>query len=140
MENATDEECCRCDEGWCIKEQIGHLTDLESLWWQRLEDYKEGKQTLSAADMDNRKTKEASHKETPLHELLHNFRIERQMILDSIYHFDAAMLERTALHPRLQIPMRVIDALFFVAEHDDHHISTISFLLRVENVQPTSHL
>lgn len=134
LEDATDQQCCRCDSGWCIKEQIGHLTDLESLWWQRLEDFKEGKDTLTAADMTNRKTQEAKHKETPLEELIHNFRIERMMILDAIYHFDADTLERTSLHPRLQIPMRLVDSLFFVAEHDDHHLSTISLLLRVETV------
>jgi|SRR5271169_3406603 len=30
---------------------------------------------------------------------------------------------RTALHPRLQQPMRLLDWAYFVAEHDDHHLA-----------------
>ena len=131
LEDATDEICSRSDDGWCIKEQIGHLTDMEEIWWQRLEDFREGKEMLTAADMSNQKTYDAKHKEKTVAELLHEFRIERKMILDAVYHFDAAMLERTSVHPRLQKPMRVVDSLFFVAEHDDHHISTISMLLKI---------
>ena len=40
------------------------------------------------------------------------------------------LLERTALHPRLEKPMTVVDLFFFVAEHDDHHLAQISELLR----------
>jgi uncharacterized damage-inducible protein DinB len=131
LEHASEEATCRRDDGWCIKEQVGHLTDMEALWWKRLEDFKDGKVTLAAADMSNEKTRAAKHKERPLGDLLHDFRIERTMILDSIYHFDAEMLSRTAIHPRLKTPMRVVDSLYFVAEHDDHHICTISMLLRL---------
>jgi len=40
-------------------------------------------------------------------------------------------LERTARHPRLGTPMRLIDIAFFTAEHDDHHLSRITELMRV---------
>jgi hypothetical protein len=30
---------------------------------------------------------------------------------------------RTLLRPRLKTPMRLVDHLFFVAEHDDHHLA-----------------
>jgi hypothetical protein len=29
------------------------------------------------------------------------------------------------LHPRLKQPMRLVDHLYFVAEHDDHHLARI---------------
>ena len=58
------------------------------------------------------------------------FTAERQKILELAYGFDEQMLTRTSVHPRLNQPMRLIDSLFFVAEHDDHHISAISSLLR----------
>ena len=44
----------------------------------------------------------------------------------------AAEQERTALHPRLGLPMRAVDHAFFVAEHDDHHLARITELLRAE--------
>ena len=65
-----------------------------------------------------------------LDQLMQQFVVERQKILETIYVFDEEMLARTSIHPRLNQPMRLIDSLFFVAEHDDHHIASISSLLR----------
>jgi uncharacterized damage-inducible protein DinB len=114
---------------WSIKEHVGHLIDLESLWWERLEDYKAGKPTLTAADMSNEKTNKANHNEKTITELVDEFLGERDRMLDEIYYYDESFLSKSALHPRLQQPMRVIDSLYFVAEHDDHHIATIKQLL-----------
>jgi hypothetical protein len=33
-----------------------------------------------------------------------------------------AQLFHASLHPRLKIPVRIIDLVYFVAEHDDHHL------------------
>jgi hypothetical protein len=30
----------------------------------------------------------------------------------------------SAVHPRLQTSIRIIDWIYFVAEHDDHHLAT----------------
>jgi uncharacterized damage-inducible protein DinB len=85
---------------------------------------------LTPADINNPGTKEARHNEKTLEQLLSQFTIERQEMLESVYNADTALLSRISVHPRLNIPMRFIDALYFVAEHDDHHISAISTLLR----------
>ena len=130
LKNADDKSCSRNNNGWSVKEHLGHLYDLEDLWWKRLQDFKENKAVLTAADMNNAKTKEAGHNDTSLEQLLRIFTVDRQKILELVYNFDEEMLSRTSLHPRLNQPMRVIDSLFFVAEHDDHHISHISNLLR----------
>jgi hypothetical protein len=45
--------------------------------------------------------------------------------------YDATFVERTALHPRLKMKIRVIDLAFFIAEHDDHHLARISELIRL---------
>src|SRR5688572_11544736 len=49
------------DNTWSIKENIGHLTDLEPLWQGRLQDILSGEQVLRATDLQNRKTTEANH-------------------------------------------------------------------------------
>lgn len=116
--------------GWSVKEQVGHLYDLEALWWQRFDDFRAGRPHLTVADLTNRKTTEAGHSEHSLEQLGNQFVVERQRLLEAIYPLTNAELSRTALHPRLQQPMRLIDALYFVAEHDDHHLATISTLLR----------
>lgn len=127
--NADDETCGHNEHGWSVKEHVGHLYDLEELWWKRLVDFTESRATLTAADMRNAKTNEAAHNNKSLETLLLMFATKRQQLLETVFPFDKEMLQKTALHPRLNKPMRLIDSLFFVAEHDDNHIATISNLL-----------
>ena len=128
--NADDDYCSYNADGWSVKEHVGHLYDLEELWWRRLQDFLDRKEILSPADLTNTKTKEAGHNEKTLEGLMQQFTIERQRILETIYGFDKGTLGLLSIHPRLQRPMRLIDSLYFVAEHDDHHIAVISALLR----------
>ena len=130
LSNADEEICSTVISGWSVKQHVGHLFDLEELWWKRLEDFRQNKSMLTAADLNNTKTKEADHNAQTLEYLLEIFTVERQKILEAVYTFDEEMLSRTSIHPRLQQPMRLIDSLFFVAEHDDHHIAAMSNLLR----------
>jgi uncharacterized damage-inducible protein DinB len=128
--NADDEQISYNPDGWSVKEHIGHLYDLEELWWKRLNDFHQNKAVLTAADLNNTKTKEAKHNEKTLEQLLQQFTIERQKMLETAFYLDEEMLGRISVHPRLNQPMRLIDALYFVAEHDDHHVAAISGLLR----------
>lgn len=130
LANADDEASSYNANGWSVKEHLGHLYDLEELWWKRLQDFMQNKAMLTAADLNNQKTKEAGHNEKTLEQLLQQFTVERQKILETVYGFDEEMLLRISVHPRLNQPMRLIDSLYFVAEHDDHHIAAMSTLLR----------
>ncbi|MGZ5221453.1 MAG: DinB family protein [Chitinophagaceae bacterium] len=127
---ADDEYCSHCSNGWSVKEHIGHLYDLEDLWWRRLQDFLDRKEILSPADLTNTKTNEAGHNQKTVEQLMQQFTIERQRLLETVYVFDKTTLGLTSIHPRLQQSMRLVDSLFFVAEHDDHHIAAISTLLR----------
>jgi len=111
---------------WSIKENIGHLTDLEALWDQRLDDFDRGAAVLAAADLDNRKTHDASHNARPVSDLLREFRSARERILARLDVMDREALARVGKRPRLQQDMSVVDLCFFVAEHDDHHLQTIA--------------
>jgi len=113
---------------WSIQENAGHLLDLESLWDQRLNDYDAGTKELHPADLENRKTHEAAHNDRALSEILAAFASVRGQIVDRLARMSPAELGRTALHPRLQQPMSIVDLCFFVAEHDDHHLRTIGEL------------
>ena len=46
---------------WSIKDNIGHLIDLEALLDSRLDDFLAGRETLTGADMSNAKTNAAPH-------------------------------------------------------------------------------
>jgi uncharacterized damage-inducible protein DinB len=113
---------------WSIQEQIGHLLDLDELHAGRLDDYLAGATVLRAADMKNRRTHEANHNARPIEELLRDFRYERELFVARLDGWDESLISLTALHPRLNQPMRVIDMAFFTAEHDDHHLTRMTEL------------
>ena len=114
---------------WSVKEQIGHLYDLEELWYGRIEDFLVGKETLRAADMTNAKTADANHNGKKIDELMIQFAESRNKLISKVENIKEATASITAIHPRLQKPMRLVDSLFFVAEHDDHHLAKIRELL-----------
>ena len=114
---------------WSVQEHAGHLLDLESLWLARVEDYLSGGAELTAADLRNRKTDEANHNARPVEEILREFRGARKQLVARVETTDAALFARAMLHPRLKQPMRLVDHLYFVAEHDDHHLAAIWELL-----------
>ena len=118
------------DDTWSIQENIGHLLDLEELWSGRLDDLEAGAAELREADLENRKTHEARHGERDPEDLLQDFREARMAMIARLEALPDEMLERTAQHPRLKQPMGVTDLLFFVAEHDDHHLARISEIMR----------
>jgi hypothetical protein len=116
---------------WSIQEQAGHLLDLEQLGMDRLDDFEAGRETLHAADMTNRKTHEANHNANSIENILQAFRAERMEFVRRLDGYDEAFVQRVALHPRLQMKIRVLDLAYFIAEHDDHHLSRISELIRI---------
>lgn len=115
----------RTNNKWSIQEHAGHLLDLESLWDDRVGDFLSGAAKLTTADLNNTKTNEANHNASNVTSILDQFRQKRFHLLDRVERLDAAALSRTLTHPRLQQPMRLIDHLYFVAEHDDHHLARI---------------
>jgi hypothetical protein len=119
------------DGRWSMQENAGHLLDLESLVSQRLDEYLAGNPALHAADMSNRKTYEASHNEVPVNTILTNFRTARRELVDRLESLDGEIFARSALHPRLNVQMRLVDMLFFQAEHDDYHLARISELKKL---------
>jgi uncharacterized damage-inducible protein DinB len=115
----------RRQEKWSIQEHAGHLLDLESLWRARLDEFLSGADQLSAADLKNRKTHEANHNARNIGDLLKEFRCTRLDWLRLVEGRAPQDASRTLTHPRLQKPMRLVDHLYFVAEHDDHHLARI---------------
>jgi uncharacterized damage-inducible protein DinB len=113
------------DGKWSAQEHLGHLLDLEPLWLARVEDFLSGGDTLTAADLSNRRTHEANHNARPIAELLFDFRAARQRLLDRLAELSADLYSCSLIHPRLKQPMRLVDHLFFIAEHDDHHLAIV---------------
>jgi uncharacterized damage-inducible protein DinB len=116
---------------WSIQENAGHLVDTEDLFTGRLDDYDAGRATLRAADMTNRKTFDVRHNDRPLEAILQDFRRERGALVARLERLAPDQFARTAQHPRLNKPMRVVDMMFFHAEHDDYHLARMTELARL---------
>lgn len=58
---------------WSILENIGHLIDLEVIWFGRLEDILNGEKELRHADLQNKKTDLANHNSKQLDMLIMEF-------------------------------------------------------------------
>ncbi|HKO45357.1 MAG TPA: DinB family protein [Pyrinomonadaceae bacterium] len=120
----------RDGERWSMQENAGHLLDLEVLVSTRLDEYLAGAASLHAADMSNRKTYEADHNRLTLESILTSFREGRMALVQRLEELPSDTFARVAHHPRLNMPMRLVDMLFFQAEHDDYHLARISELIK----------
>jgi uncharacterized damage-inducible protein DinB len=121
------------EEKWSAQEHAGHLLDLEPLWMARVEDYLKAAAELTTTDLSNRKTHEAGHNERRIEEILAEFRKARLWLVDRVGGIEPALFARSIPHPRLKQPMRLVDHLYFVAEHDDHHLARIWELVTTHN-------
>jgi uncharacterized damage-inducible protein DinB len=110
---------------WSAQEHAGHLLDLEPLWAARVEDFARGGTELTAADLKNQRTHQANHNARPVEQILADFRRARESLLTRLATMQPEQFSRSMLHPRLKQPMRLVDHLYFVAEHDDHHLARI---------------
>jgi hypothetical protein len=117
-------------EKWSAQEHAGHLLDLESLWMARVDDYLKGATDLTAADLKNRKTHDAGHNDRRIEDILAEFRQARLQLVDRVGGLEAALFAQSLPHPRLRKPIRLVDHLYFAAEHDDHHLARIWELVR----------
>lgn len=116
--------------GWSIQENIGHLLALESLFDGRLDDYAAGLPELRPADMENLATRQADFNRRGIGEILRELRAARMSQVKKVEGLSEEEFGRVAVHPRLKMPMRLVDAVCFVCEHDDYHLARIAELRR----------
>jgi hypothetical protein len=132
LNSASAEILTTRDDGrWSIQENAGHLLDLDELTILRIKQYVAGEPVLHAADITNKKTSEANYNSVPAATISRAFRERRMEVVRMLEGFDAEVFARSAIHPRLNIPMRLVDFVSFEAEHDDYHLARINQLLKL---------
>jgi uncharacterized damage-inducible protein DinB len=130
LQNSADQIRLEKPQGkWSAQEHAGHLLDLEPLWMARVEDFFKDGEGLSVTDLQNRKTDAANYNARPLDQILSDFRNARLALVKRVSQIEPGMFGRTLIHPRLKQPMRLVDHLYFVAEHDDHHLAWMWHLI-----------
>jgi uncharacterized damage-inducible protein DinB len=110
---------------WSVKEHIAHISVLEPLWRTRFDDIRNRRPVMTPADLYNRATDEGNFNAVPIDEITARLKAERSRSLELLSTFRDGDFDGVSLHPRLQKNMRVIDLMFFVAEHDDHHLDAV---------------
>jgi DinB family protein len=120
----------RDHDRWSIQENAGHLLDLDALTIQRIDEFVAGATMLHAADMSNKKTHEANYNRISAATISQWFRQRRMEICDRLDTFEPNAFGYIAIHPRLNVPMRLVDLLFFQCEHDDYHLTRINELIK----------
>ena len=110
---------------WSIAQNIGHLSDVEELWQERLEDLKKGRKTYTPAVGSRFQELAKRHQERPVAETLLEFTLRRSRLVEALVQASLELQESSAFHERLQVPMRLVDCAQFYAEHDDHHLIRI---------------
>jgi uncharacterized damage-inducible protein DinB len=108
---------------WSAKEHIGHLDDLSAVDEKRLRDYLSNASSLSPADITNPITEAANHNAKSWIEIIARLKQNRSHFTRQLTQLTPGDLHRTARHLRLQQQMRLLDWLWFIAEHDDHHLA-----------------
>ena len=112
----------RPDGKWSLQENAGHLLDVENLFRTRVHEFLAGAESLTPAPYE---TVELKHNNVAIENILERFRSARAQDLAELANLRPDDFARTAWHGRLQVSMRLVDHLFFFAEHDDHHLARI---------------
>ena len=120
-------------DSWSIQETVGHLGDVEALWHGRIDDFHAGLEEFRPANITNTVTTKADHNNAAIKALLKNFRVERERLVARFDEMTIEQVSQAAYHRRLDVNMRLIDLAEFIAEHDDHHLSKITDMVRALN-------
>ena len=120
----------RDGSSWSIQEHAGHLIDVEELHEKRLKQFFANMNILLPADMSNKKTYLEEYNSKEIKDILSKFREVRSHFIEKLADADDYTITRAARHPRLNKDMRLVDMIYFMAEHDDHHLAIIRSLIK----------
>lgn len=116
---------------WSVKENIGHLAEVDEIALKRIDEMMNGISPMSSAVIQPGR----NYNEQPIREVVAFFRENRQRNLQKYKGLRDKDLQRSSLHPRLNVLMNPVDLAWFDAEHDDHHLLTIAEILNREENQ-----
>lgn len=117
------------DGKWSIKENIGHLAEVDAIANKRIDEMISGTLVLSPAVFEPQ-----NYNPWPIEKVIELFEQTRSSNLEKYKRLSLPDLAKASLHPRLKVSMTPVDLAWFDAEHDDHH------LLKISNILSTSGL
>lgn len=125
VKNADDKKLSeKFNDKWSIKQNIGHLAEVDEVANKRIDEMRNGVPVLSPAVFEPQ-----DYNTWPIADVLAKFVASRQANLAKYNSLQAHELLQRSLHPRLKVQMSPVDLAWFDAEHDDHHILKIKDIL-----------
>lgn len=115
----------RLNGKWSIKENIGHLAEVDEIANKRLDQMSQGVAVLSPAVFEPK-----DYTTWPIADVTEYFRQTRLGNLQKYQSLTSADLVKSSLHPRLKVQMTPVDLAWFDAEHDDHHLVKINLIIK----------
>jgi hypothetical protein len=115
----------KLDGKWSIKQNIGHLAEVDDISCRRIDEIKQGVTPMSPAVFEPRQDYDTQ----PIQEVINYFKTTRSRNLLRYKSLSEDDLQKNSLHPRLQLKMSPVDLAWFEAEHDDHHLVRINEIL-----------
>jgi DinB superfamily len=121
---------------WSVKQNIGHLAEVDQIASRRIDEIVAGISPLSPAVMEPR----GDYNQQPIQEVLSFFKEQRTNNIARYRNLEPPDLQKSSQHPRLNVPLTPVDLAWFDAEHDDHHLVTINELLITFSAVPLKSL
>ncbi|MBN8576644.1 MAG: DinB family protein [Cytophagales bacterium] len=110
---------------WSIKENIGHLAEVDAIANKRIDEMLAQAPVLAPAVFEPQ-----NYNPWPLKEVIALFQQNRETNLKKYQSLSVDDLRQASLHPRLKVLMTPVDLSWFDAEHDDHHLVKIKTILQ----------
>lgn len=120
----------RWHDKWSIKENIGHLAEVDEVANKRIDEITSGATQMSPAVFEPK-----DYNPWPVEKVLDFFKKNRLSNVAKYRTLTAQQLMKSSLHPRLKVPMTPVDLAWFDAEHDDHHLVKINEILQLKKGQ-----
>ncbi len=114
------------DGKWSVKQNVGHLAEVEEISGKRISEMINGVSILSPAVFEPR----GDYNKQPIRKVIDTFEKHRRENTKRVLSLTSDELSRSSMHPRLKVSMTPVDLAWFDAEHDDHHLVRINEILK----------
>ena len=112
---------------WSIKQNIGHLAEVDQVGFKRIDEMTSGLAVLSPAVFEPQ-----DYNPWPIEKVFGFFIQTRRANLDKYKKLSEEQVMKSSLHPRLKVQLTPVDLAWFDAEHDDHHLVKINDILEAQ--------
>lgn len=116
----------KIDGKWSVKQNIGHLAEVDEIAMERIDEILSGKPLMSPAVFEPKK----DYNKMPVEDVINIFKKNREANLEVYQSLSDTDLAKASLHPRLKVMMNPVDLAMFDADHDDHHLVKMNEILK----------